>query len=544
MTDHTAESLTWAELDHRVAVVAGRILRLVRRRDRVAVLADQSLDYVVAFLAAQRVGAIAVPLYPPGRSDRLTPILADCAPAVVLTTTGAVSAVNAFFAHSGLQQPTEIVDIATIPDSASRLSPTVPAEPHDIAYLQYTSGSTRIPTGVKVRHANVIANARQALTAYGATTGDDTVAVSWLPLFHDMGLMLAVAAPIVGRHRTVLMDPYAFVSQPARWLRQLTDAGTAVSAAPNYAFGYTASLVSDADRRSLRLHDVKALINGAEPIRPNTVERFTDTFAKCGLRPEAVRASYGLAEATVLVAAGQAGVPPRRTVFDSAALAAGVALPPQAADEPTTTLVSCGRPIAQEVRIVHPDTRVALPDGEIGEIWVNGPNVGSGYWRNDDATRHTFGATIVNDATEGGTWLRTGDLGVRHDDELYVTGRIKDLIVIDGRNHYPQDSELTVQHAHAAIRPRHIVACGLGNTNAGEPLVVLAEQAPQADPTTVDADEVAGTVRASVARDHSIPVHDFVLVAPGALPRTSSGKIARSATREAYLSGRFARQRR
>ncbi|VVJ18244.1 Polyketide synthase modules and related proteins [Amycolatopsis camponoti] len=526
--DGRAVTLTWRELDERVSAVAARLSGIAVAGDRAAVLAGQSVDYVVAFLGAIRAGLVAVPLFAPGlpgHAGRLVATLADCAPRVVLTTTGDLDAVHAFLA--GAAAPAVVaVDALTPAEPRDWLSP----DPDAVAYLQYTSGSTRSPAGVVLTHRNVLANARQACTAYGVESRT-TSTVSWLPLFHDMGLILGIGAPMVGGMASVLMDPLAFLERPSRWLRALSASPGAISAAPNFAYAYCASRVSDAEKSYLDLSRVVSLINGSEPVLPATIAKFEAAFAECGLRPEVHRSSYGLAEATVLVSVSDAGKPARQVTFDRDRLAAGTAVPAASG----STLVSCGRPAGQRVRIADPGTGEALEPGEVGEIRVSGPNVGRGYWGRDSSA--TFGLPPLDPETGEG-WLATGDLGVVFEGELFVTGRLKDLVVVDGRNHYPQDVEQTVEE-HPAVRPHSAAVFAIG-TDGGEAAVVALERAKNSD---ADVAEVTAAVRSAVSAGHGLRLHDVVVLAPGEVPRTSSGKISRAHSRASYLDGALAGRR-
>ncbi|SFW85034.1 fatty acyl-AMP ligase [Amycolatopsis australiensis] len=517
--DGRAVTLTWRELDRRVSAVAARLSALAAPGERAAVLAGQSAGYVVAFLGAIRAGLVAVPLFAPGlpgHAGRLAVALADCTPQVVLTTTGECDAVRAFVPGVA------VVAVDAVPPAEEREWPA--PDPDAPAYLQYTSGSTRSPAGVVLTHRNVLANARQACTAYGAETRT-TSAVSWLPLFHDMGLILGVGAPMAGGLASVLMDPPAFLERPSRWLRALSASPGAISAAPNFAYAYCAARVSAAEKSFVDLSRVVALINGSEPVLPATIAKFHDAFAECGLRPEVHRSSYGLAEATVLVSVTDAGKPARQVTFDRDRLAAGSAVPAASG----TTLVSCGRPVGQRVRIADPATGEPAGPGEVGEIRVSGPNVGRGYWGRDSAA--TFGLPPLDPQTGEG-WLATGDLGVVFDGELFVTGRLKDLVVVDGRNHYPQDIEQTVEE-HPAVRPHSAAVFAIG-TGDGEAAVVVLERAKGSDAGVA---EVASALRAAVSAGHGLRLHDVVVLAPGQVPRTSSGKISRARCRESYLDG-------
>ncbi|MCL6734546.1 fatty acyl-AMP ligase [Streptomyces neyagawaensis] len=530
-------TLTWRRLDLRVRAVAARLAEEAAPGERVAVLCPQGTDYVTAFLAALTAGLVAVPLYPPGlpgHGDRLAAVLADADPAVVVTTGRLRDEVREF---RGDRAP-RIVAADQVPDAAAGGWRPEPPDPTAVAYLQYTSGSTRTPAGVEITHANVVANARQALTAYGADAQPVTC-VGWLPLYHDMGLVLSVAAPVVRGVLSVLMDPVAFLHEPVRWLRLLAAHPRALSAAPNFAYDYCASAVTEAQKAGLRLDGVAALINGSEPVRPGTADRFHAAFAAQGLPAGTHCPSYGLAEATVFVSAARPGEPVRGIALDRDALATGKALPARPDDPRAVLLAGCGTPAGQRVRIADPVSRTALAEGEIGEIWVRGPNVGRGYRNQERQTRRVFGALFADSADGPGAWLRTGDLGTVLDGQLVVTGRLKDLIVVDGRNHYPQDVEATAQDAHPALRRDRLAALGVPG-DAGERVVVVAEHVRTTTLADLDVPAVTRAVRAAVSARHGLRLADVVLVPPGTVPRTSSGKVARARTRERYLAGAWA----
>ncbi|MFF7280731.1 AMP-binding protein [Streptomyces griseorubiginosus] len=514
-------TLTWRRLDLRVRAVAARLAEEAEPGARVALLCPQGLEYVTGFLAALTAGLVAVPLYPPGlpgQDDRLTAVLADARPAVVLTTSRHLEQVR----ESG----DRVVAVDEVPDAAAGDLEPVDGE---VAYLQYTSGSTRTPAGVEIGHGNVVANARQALTAYGADAHPVTC-VGWLPLYHDMGLVLSVAAPVVRGLLSVLMDPVAFLHEPARWLRLLSAHPRALSAAPNFAYDYCASTVTDAQKAELRLDGVFALINGSEPVRPTTADRFQAAFAEQGLGARTHCPSYGLAEATVFVSAARPGQPLRRFALDRDALAEGKALSARPDDPRAVLLAGCGAPAGQRIRIADPLSQAVLSEGEVGEIQVRGPNVGRGYFHHEEQSRRVFGA-------DG--WLRTGDLGTVLEGQLLVTGRLKDLIVVDGRNHYPQDVEATVQDTHPALRRDRLAAFGVAG-GSGERVVVVAEHTRTTSLAELDVPALVRAVRAAVSARHGLRLADVVLVAPGTVPRTSSGKVSRALTRERYLAGAYA----
>ena len=521
-------TLTWRRLDVRVRAVAARLAEEAGPGARVAVLCPQGLEYVTGFLGTLAAGLIAVPLYPPdlpGHGDRLSAVLADARPEVVLTTTQLLESVRDLC-------DAPVIAVDQVPDAAAREVPPVETE---IAYLQYTSGSTRTPAGVEISHANVVANARQGLGAYGADIHPVTF-VGWLPLYHDMGLVLSVAAPVVRGALSVLMDPTAFLHEPARWLRLLAAHPRAVSAAPNFAYDYCASAVTDEQKADLRLDGILALINGSEPVRPTTADRFQAAFAEQGLVAQTHCPSYGLAEATVFVCAARPGEPLSRFALDRDALAEGKALPARPDDPRAVLLAGCGAPAGQRVRIVDPVSPAVLSEGEVGEIWVQGPNVGRGYWNQEQQTRRVFGAALSDSP---GGWLRTGDLGTVLEGQLIVTGRLKDLIVVDGRNHYPQDVEATVQDTHPAVRRDRLAAFGVQG-GSGERVVVVAEHTRATRLAEIDVPALVRAVRAAVSARHGLRLAEVVLVPPGTVGRTSSGKVSRALTRERYLTGAYA----
>ncbi|MFG2194194.1 fatty acyl-AMP ligase [Streptomyces sp. NPDC048639] len=555
-------TLTWSELDRLTGTMAGILAEAgAAPGERVAVVAPQGPEYVIGFLGAMRAGAIAVPLFPPnlpGHDEKLAAALVDTRPACLLTTEPARVSLEDFRISKRLpgRSRTVTVALAELESRAAELPGAPEGErvrPEDCAYLQYTSGSTRNPSGVEVTHGGAVANIRQIIAAYGIEHGRNHI-VSWLPLFHDMGLVLSVGVPLVSGAHAVITEPLAFVQQPVRWLHLLADRPGAVTAAPNFAYDYCARRVKEEQRAGLALQDVAVLINGSEPIRAETLDRFQQAFAACGTRPEMMRPAYGLAEATVFVSTTPIGTAPQVTAFDRELLGQGTVRPVAAgaASGTFTELVACGGPVGQEVAVVDPANCRRLPDGSVGEIWVRGPNVARGYWRSPSRSAEIFAAVLGDDPAgelSSGTpstagaygdgarrWMRTGDLGAMHEGHLYVTGRIKDLIIVDGTNHYPQDIETTVQEAHALIRYDHVAAFAL-TVDGTERLVIVAEHARHADDPEAEREAVGRAVRDAVVAGHGAPVHDFVLAPPGTVPRTSSGKVARSACRRDYLAG-------
>ncbi|MDF9816939.1 fatty acyl-AMP ligase [Streptomyces sp. SPB162] len=533
-------SLTWKRLDSQARTIAWRLRADVGPGERAALMLPQGLGYVAAFLGCLYAGVIAVPLFSPdlpGHADRLAAVLDDCEPSCIVTDTATAPVIAAFASDHGIPHlPVLRIDrpagVQPRPDQDRALP--VP-EPDDIAYLQYTSGSTRVPAGVMISHGNVVANAAQAVAAFDATA-DGNTSVGWLPLFHDMGLVLSVAAPVLAGLPSVLMDPVSFLERPVRWLRLLGGYPGTISAAPNFAYDYCAARIDAEQAAPLRLDRVHVMINGSEPVRPGTVERFQRAFAHTGLPPQAHCPSYGLAEATVFVTTDPPADPPRTLLCDREALAAGEILPCADDDALATALVGCGMPVGQELRITDPATGLVLPEDRIGEIRLRGPNIGLGYWKRTGRSQASFASRIPG---EEGDWLRTGDLGALHEGRLQVTGRLKDLLIVDGRNHYPQDLEETVQSSLDCVRRDRLALFTVAADGRPDEVVAVAEHARDLDVTPELCAAAERAARARISARHGVRLARLLLVPPGAVPRTSSGKVSRSACRERYLAGAY-----
>lgn len=532
-------TLDWAETDRRARAMAVRLRRSAAPGDRAALLLPQGLDYITTMLGAMYSHVIAVPLFSPdqpGYADRLIGAYADAEPTVIITSRGALPQVEKFLADHDAPAPADIVIAEDVDLETAGGWRDEPVSHGELAYLQYTSGSTRRPAGVEITHGNVNANARQLWSGW-APEHPNPELVSWLPLFHDMGLIATLALALVKGDHATFTSPMSFLMNPWRWLQLISEKEFVYTAGPNFAYEYVASVATPEKLAELDLSGLVTCLNGAEPIRPSTLEVFADTFAAAGLRPGAQGPGYGLAEATVFVTVAADDVPPKIITVDREALGQGIVKLCEPDAERTNSLVSCGRPMGQLVAIVDPETQVEEPEGRVGEIWVHGPNVSPGYWRNSERSQDTFGGVLSDPGSlPAGPWMRSGDYGVVFDGELYVTGRIKDLIIVDGRNHYPQDIELTVQEAHPAIRPDFVAAFALPGEET-ERLVVVAERNRRVPVRRLDLAEVENAVRGAINVEHEMSVHDFVLVEPGAVSRTSSGKIARAATRQRYLGG-------
>ncbi|TDB91907.1 fatty acyl-AMP ligase [Actinomadura sp. KC216] len=530
-----AAALTFGELDLRARAVAAELQALTVPGDRVALLLPQDASYVVAFFGCLYAGVLAVPLFPPdGRQgDRLRSVLADCGPRYVLSTVAGRGTVDAFLDEFPDHTVQQVIPVDEIPAGVAEQWRAPEVALDQVAYLQYTSGSTSRPAGVRVTHRNIVTACWQTRSR-GEFSGHGVV-VSWLPFFHDLGLVVGLLMPAsVGAH-AVHLTAWAFVQDPRRWLDVITRYRGTYTAAPNFALDLCVRRVTGDRREGLDLSSLKDLLSGGEQVRPASMAEFEAAFAGCGLPEHTQAAGYGLAEATLGVTSS---TPVKGRIighFDRAALGRGHALTadPSAAD--CLPLTSCGTPLPDvELRIVDPDGHQALPPGRVGEVWVRGPNVADGYWARPDRDAEVFGARLA-DGT--GPWLRTGDLGFQRDGELFITGRRKDLIIVDGRNHYPDDIEATIMESPAATALGRAAAFAV-DSGDDESLVVVAEVHPakaRAGALTVESIERA--VRERVAAHHGLATGTVVLTRPGAIPRTSSGKVRRGSCRDLFLSG-------
>jgi long chain fatty acid CoA FadD26 len=522
--------------------------------DRAAILAPQGLDYIVGFFGAMQAGFIAVPLPAPqfgGHDERVSGALRDCLPTVILTTSSVVADVMPYVgAQPGVSAP-RVIEIDALDLDSPRMLEAVMGPYPSTAYLQYTSGSTRQPAGVVVTHRNVLANVDQVFSDYfehrAKLPPPDITFVSWLPFFHDMGLIQGVFAPLlvptavagdtVGRP-AVLISPVAFLQKPARWMQLLATNSPSWSAAPNFAFELAARRTSDEDMAGLDLGGVLGIISGSERIHVATIRRFTERFAQFNLPEDTLRPSYGLAEATLYVTSAPKGHAPARVRFDYEKLSAGYA---QRCDgDGGTELVSYGPPRVVTTRIVDPETCVENPAAKVGEIWVHGDNVAAGYWRNPQASDNTFGGKLIEPSpgTPQRPWLRTGDLGVMSQGELFIIGRIKDLLIVDGRNHYPDDIEATVQE----ITGGRVAAIAISDEHT-ERLVAIAEVKKRGSEEEAlhRLQTVKREVTSAISKSHSVRVADLVFVEPGSIPITTSGKVRRAACVERYRQNEFCR---
>jgi fatty acid CoA ligase FadD21 len=541
-----SESLTWSRLAHRTLNLARELSLHASNGDRAVILAPQSLDYVVAFLGSMQAGLVAVPVPLPHRGsndDRVSAVLGDTSPTVVLTTSAVADDVAGYVDRARLDVVPKIVELDLLNLDGEVGAGLSTRDFPDTAYLQYSSGSTRLPTGVMISHRNLQTNFEQVMRTYFAganlKASTDATFVSWLPFYHDMGLMIGICAPILSGHPAVLTSPTAFVESPARWIRALGQNPRAFSAAPNFAFDLAARKTTDSELAGLDLGGVRGIINGAERVDPSTLDRFADRFAHFNFRDHMLRPSYGLAEATVFVASGTWSESSQAVHFDAEELSAGRAR--RCATGTGSALVRYELPQSPVARIVDVDTNRECPADVVGEIWVHGDNVANGYWRRPPEEQKCFGATLIDPSpgTADGPWLETGDLGFVSDGGLFIVGRIKDMLIIRGRNHYPEDIEATVQEI-----TRGRVAAISVPVNSTEKLVTVIEVNKRGDSTTKAMrwlSEVKSDITSAISNAHGLNVEDLVLVPPGAIPTTTSGKIRRAACAEQYRQHQFIR---
>jgi acyl-CoA synthetase (AMP-forming)/AMP-acid ligase II len=528
--------LTFRELHNAARAVAAQLTDIARPGDRAILVFPPGLEFLIGFFGCLMAGVIAVPMMMPRRQstrDSSAAIMANCEPAVALTSA-------AFASRGDLQerfsrQALQWLSVDLTPGDCNATGLPDP-DPQAIAFLQYTSGSTSDPKGVAVSHANLLANLEMIRLSLGTTR--QSTYVNWVPLYHDMGLILNALETLYVGALCVLMAPNAFMQRPLNWLRAIGHYRAEVGCGPNFGYDLCVSRYRADQMQGVDLSSWKVALNGAEPVQADTIKRFNETFAAHGLDPAAAFPAYGMAEATLLISGGRRGAGHgTRMVGRSGLQAHAVGAPADAAD--VQTLVGCGRALVNErIAIVEPDRRLRLPPDRVGEIWVSGPNVARAYWRNIEATAAGLSAGIEGE-NDGANWLRTGDLGfLDARGELFVTGRIKDLIIIRGINHYPQDIEQTVQGLHPALRQNGGAAFSASDER-GEETLVIVQEIERTERNRIDPVEMKGLIREGVTDQHELFARHIVLIKPGALPKTTSGKIQRSLARKLWLDRRL-----
>ncbi|MBX9790192.1 MAG: amino acid adenylation domain-containing protein [Pirellulales bacterium] len=531
-----ARPITFGELDRRARAIAVRLVERGLAGERALLMCEPGLDFIAAFFGCLYARTVAVPAYPIDpllvhhHLPRLMSVVANSQARCALSTNDVLGWSESALSKIPHLETLIAVDESPIAQQASQWSDPG-AEIDDLAFLQYTSGSTGAPKGVMLSHGNLLHQIEQL----HRLDEPEARGVLWAPPYHDMGLIGGILWPIFSGGHMVLMSPVSFATRPLRWLQAISRNRAQISAAPNFAYELCVRKISPDERDTLDLSSWRVAMNGAEPVRPGTLERFAEFFALCGFSRQAFYPCYGLAEGSLMAAGGRRGTGAVVRTFFAEALESNLALPCDAHASDARALVGCGQAIAdQQIAIVDPQTTLPCADGYVGEIWISGPSVAQGYWHRPDETAYTFEACLADSGR--GPFMRTGDTGFVHEGELFVTGRLKDLIIVQGRNHYPHDIEATVESVHPALKRDGGAAFSI-EVDGAEQLVVVHEVLR---PKKVDLQSLLHRVRAAVADAHGVMAHTVVLVQTAAIPKTSSGKTQRQACRERYLRGELA----
>jgi acyl-CoA synthetase (AMP-forming)/AMP-acid ligase II len=532
--------LTYKELDRQARAIAALLQQYEAKGERALLLYPQGLEVVAAFCGCLYAGVIAIPVPPPesGRLKRTLPrlraIVKDAQAAFALTTAEILSLVDNVRDEFPEFNQMRWIDTATV-DIAIALQWQDPQVDKDqLAYLQYTSGSTSIPKGVMLSHFNLMHHARYLQSA--CSYEPDSKSVTWMPYFHDYGLVEGMMVPLYNGTPCYLMSPFSFIKRPIQWLKNISKYRATHSQAPNFAYDLCIRRAKPKDLDGLDLSSWRGAGNAAEPINPKVMAKFVEIFSACGFSWETFAPAYGLAEYTLLVSSKPVGSKPVFARLEAASLEKDKIVDAAPDKESGVRIIaSCGRLVCQtKVAIVNPDTCIKCAPDEVGEIWVSDPSVARGYWQRPEETEETFKAYIQD--TGEGPFLRTGDYGFLKDGELYIAGRIKDLIIMRGTNHYPQDIEWTVQHLHPALRSDYGAAFSIEDSG-NEQLVVVQEIERRSE--SFDPEQLIGDIRQEIAEEHEITAYAIVLAKSGTILKTASGKIQRRACRQNFLEGKI-----
>ncbi|MBW4596130.1 MAG: AMP-binding protein [Brasilonema angustatum HA4187-MV1] len=528
-------SFTYEQLDQKARTIAALLQSMKAFGERVLLLYPPGLEFIAAFFGGLYAGVTVVPVYPPRGKQRMTRLQAiaqDAQATFALTTSSVMTKLGETFKEEPELAALRCITTDNIAENLADDWYFPEINNNSLALLQYTSGTTGNPKGVMVNHDNLLYNSALIYQAFEHTP--DSRGVIWLPPYHDMGLIGGVLQPIYGSCSVTLMSPESFLLKPFRWLKAISDYKANTSGGPNFAYDLCVDKITPEQRQQLDLSSWEVAFNGAEPVRAETIERFSATFADCGFRRSAFYPCYGMAETTLIVSGGLKKEPPVIGFLQDKAFKQNLIVTTNSKDEDARTIVGVGHSsLDQKIVIVHPESLTRCSDGQIGEIWVAGPSVAGGYWKKLEETQQTFNAQLQN--IKEGPYLRTGDLGFLLDGELFVTGRLKDMMIIRGQNHYPQDIELTVENSHPALRAN----CGAAfsvETNGVEQLVITQE-IERTYLRQLDVDEIVKSIRQAVSEQHQLQVYAIVLLKTASIPKTSSGKIQRHACRVGFLDG-------
>ncbi|HLI69630.1 MAG TPA: fatty acyl-AMP ligase [Ktedonobacteraceae bacterium] len=541
-------NLTYSQLERRALAIGAWLQKRGMASQPVLLLLPPGLEYVTAFFGCTAAGAIAVPIYPPTSArtlPRLQAILTDTQAQCILTTAEMLPTLQQYFGQMPEGREKEFIAVDAIPDEVAGSWSEPEVSGKTVALLQYTSGSIGTPKGVMVTHSNLLHNT--SFIAYQFRFIERIRVVSWLPPYHDMGLIGGIIYPMTDGGHVILMSPMAFLQRPFRWLQALSQFQATISVTPNFAFDLCCRKISPTQVAQLDLSHCQAMITGSELVRPETIQRFEEQFGPCGFKRGVFMPSYGLAESTLMTASNRPGEPTVPLVVSKQKLQQGRACC-DILEEKATNIIGYNycRP-DQRIVIVHPETHRQCAPGEMGEIWTAGPSVAQGYWQKPKESQETFHAYLAE--SNEGPFLRTGDLGFLYDTVLYVTGRLKDVIIIRGTNYYPQDIETTVEQCDPAIRPGCSVAFSV-EEGGQEHLVILTEIDPHYRPSAqpsetseqmnwkvLDGEKLIRTIQQTISEQHDLRAARVVLLKAGSVLKTSSGKLRRQACRTAFLAG-------
>ena len=529
-------SLTYQQLNTQVRAIAAHLQSFITPGDRILVVYPYTagLEFIASFFGCICAGAIAVTSNPPLNSNAIAKLqerVESSEPKAILTTESFFQQIQAKLAKNPDLAPklNQLPWIATDKISCSEApkwrEPKI--DPETLAFFQYTSGSTGKPKGVMVTHSNILHNS--AIIYQSFEHSSESQGVIWLPMFHDMGLIGGVIQPLYGGFPVTLMSPIALIQKPIHWLKAISKYKATTSGGPNFAYDLVSRQVTPKQLKNLDLSSWSIAFSGAEPVRGATLERFAETFAPCGFRREAFYPCYGMAETTLFISGGTKTKAPIMKYVDAEALAENRVV---LGGEKSRAVVSCGWGwLGDEIVIVDPKSLTRRSEGEVGEIWVSGAGVGKGYWQQPEETEQTFNAFVADQ----GPFLRTGDLGFLQDGELFITGRIKDVMILWGRYHYPQDIELTVERCHPAFRP----GCGAAFSVEAEDdeRLIIVQEVERNFLRNLNLEEVVGAIRQAVAKEHIVEVYAINLLKTGSIAKTTSGKIQRRLCRSQFLEG-------
>ncbi len=526
-----SSELTYQELDRQARAIAAKLQSQGATGERALLLYPSGLDFIAAFFGCLYAGVVAVPGYPPRpnqKISRIEAIVEDSMAKFALTTTSLLDAIERKFAENPAATPLQWLTTDNIDSDAAANWQMPNCDQNTLAFLQYTSGSTGTPKGVMISHGNLIYNSALINRCFEDTP--NSLGFSWLPPYHDMGLIGGVLQPLYVGATVMLMSPVDFLQKPFRWLDAISRYQVTTSGGPDFAYNLCVRKIKPEQLHNLDLSNWKLAFTGAEPVRTKTIAEFAEMFAPCGFRLESFYPCYGMAETTLIVTGGLKSAPPVICHVQSSALEENKVIAANGLGD-SRSLVGCGSWLEEKIAIANPDSFTHCTAHQVGEVWVSGPSVAQGYWHRPDLTKETFNAYFSD--TKEGPFLRTGDLGFFQDGELFITGRLKDLIIIRGRNHYPQDIELTVEHSHPALRPGNGAAFSVEVDNAER--LVIVQEVERTHLRKLNVDEVIEAIRRNVAQHHELQIDAVVLIKTGTIPKTSSGKIQRHACKTGFI---------